>query len=109
LDETATSAVFGCVYEADGQYDIRVELIDADGRGTGVWAFVGTVVVSGLDASQAVFAETNSLDGTLETAEFAAFDETLEADVVALSSALLDAEAERRRSVFAEIDELFDR
>ena len=109
LDETATSAVFGCVYDADGEYDIRVELIDADGRGTGVWAFVGTVVVSGVSASSAVFAEVGSLGAENETADFADFAEPLETDVVALSSALLDAEAERRRSVFAELDELFDR
>ena len=109
LDETATSAVFGCVYEEDGEYDVRVELIDADGRGTGVWAFVGTVVVSGLDASRAVFAEAGSLDETLSPADLVALDETLEANVDALSSALLDAEAERRRSVFANLDETLDR
>ena len=109
LDETATSAVFGHVYDADGEYDIRVELIDADGRGTGVWSFVGTVVVSGLGTSQAVFAELGALAETLSPADFAAFDEALETDAVALSSALLDAENERRRSVFADLDETLDR
>jgi hypothetical protein len=113
LDETATSAVFGHVYDADGEYDIRAELVDANGVGTGVWAFVGTVVVSGLGRSQAVFAEAGSLDEIVDfadfNADFAALDETLETDVVALSSALLDAEAERRRSVFADLDETLDR
>ncbi|MBQ2788428.1 MAG: hypothetical protein IJE97_02235, partial [Thermoguttaceae bacterium] len=56
LNETATSAVFGHVYDADGEYDVRAELLDANGRGTGVWSFVGTVVVSGLGTSSAVFA-----------------------------------------------------
>ena len=109
LDETATSAVFGRVYEADGEYVIRAELVDADGRGTGVWSFVGTVVVSGLGTSQAVFAELGALAETLSPADFAAFDEALETDAVALSSALLDAENERRRSVFADLDETLDR
>ena len=109
LNETSTSAVFGCVYDADGEYDIRVELVDADGRGTGVWSFVGTVVVSGLGTSSAVFAELGSLDASSETADLTDFAESLETDAVALSSALLDAENERRRNVFAEIDELFDR
>ncbi len=106
---TATSAVFGHIYDADGEYDVRAELVDANGRGTGVWAFVGTVVVSDVSSSSAVFAEAGSLDETLETAD-ADLTATLEADVAALSSALLDAESERRRSVFAELDdELFDR
>ncbi len=109
LNETATSAVFGCVYDADGEYDVRVELVDADGRGTGVWSFVGTVVVSGLGTSSAVFAELGSLDASSETADLTDFAESFETDAVALSSALLDAENERRRNVFAEIDELFDR
>lgn len=109
LDETATAAVFGHIYEADGEYDVRAELVDADGRGTGVWAFVGTVVVSGLETSSAVFAEFGSLDETDATANSAELAETFETDVVALSSALLDAETERRRSVFADLDELFDR
>ncbi len=113
LDETATSAVFGRVYEADGEYEIRAELVDADGRGAGVWAFVGTVVVSGLGTSQAVFEELGSLDETSDPADFADVNadvaETLETDAVALSSALLDAEAERRRSVFADLDETLDR
>lgn len=112
LDETATSAVFGRVYDADGEYDVRVELVDADGRGTGVWSFVGTVVVSGLDASSAVFAELGSLDAPSDSVDFADFnDESADfaADAVALSSALLDAETERRRSVFAELDDAFDR
>lgn len=109
LNETSTSAVFGCVYDADGEYDIRVELVDADGRGTGVWSFVGTVVVSGLGTSSAVFAELGSLDASSETADLTDFAESFETDAVALSSALLDAENERRRNVFAEIDELFDR
>ncbi len=114
LDETATSAVFGHIYDADGEYDICAELIDANGVGTGVWSFVGTVVVSGLGTSQAVFAELGATDETLAPADFADFNadavvaETLEADVVALSSALLDAETERRRSVFADLDD-FDR
>ncbi|MBR4833637.1 MAG: hypothetical protein IKU86_04785, partial [Thermoguttaceae bacterium] len=106
LDETATSAVFGHIYDADGEYDVRAELIDADGRGTGVWAFVGTIVVSGVSASSAVFEEAAERS---ETADFTDFADSLETDVVALSSAFLDAEAERRRSVFAELDELFDR
>ncbi|MBQ5788875.1 MAG: hypothetical protein IIW01_01175, partial [Thermoguttaceae bacterium] len=109
LDETATAALFGHIYEADGEYDVRAELVDADGRGTGVWAFVGTVVVSGLETSSAVFAEFGSLDETDATADSAELAETFETDVVALSSALLDAETERRRSVFADLDELFDR
>ena len=109
LNDTATSAVFGCVYDADGEYDIRVELVDADGRGTGVWSFVGTVVVSGLGTSSAVFAELGSFDASSETADLTDFAESLETDAVALSSALLDAENERRRNVFVEIDELFDR
>jgi len=109
LDETATAAVFGHVYDADGEYDIRAELIDANGVGTGVWSFVGTVVVSGLGTSQAVFAELGSLDATSETADLTDFAESLETDAVALSSALLDAETERRRSVFADLDETLDR
>ena len=109
LDETATSAVFGHIYDADGEYDVRAELVDADGRGTGVWSFVGTVVVSGLGTSQAVFAELGSLDASSETADLTDFAETLETDAIALSSALLDAETERRRSVFADLDETFER
>ncbi|MBQ2789347.1 MAG: hypothetical protein IJE97_06890, partial [Thermoguttaceae bacterium] len=117
LDATATSAVFGHVYDADGEYDIRAELVDANGVGTGVWSFVGTVVVSGLGTSQAVFAELGALDETLSPADFAdvnddavvAVAETLSTDAVALSSALLDAEVERRRSVFADFDETLDR
>jgi len=113
LDETSTSAVFGHVYEADGEYAVRAELVDANGVGTGVWSFVGTVVVSGLGTSQAIFAELGATDETSEPADFADFNadaavaETLEA--VAFSSALLDAEAERRRGVFADLDETFDR
>lgn len=109
LDETSTAAVFGHIYDADGEYDVRAELIDADGRGTGVWSFVGTVVVSGLGTSSAVFAELGSLDATSDPADLIDFAESLETDAVALSSALLDAETERRRSVFADLDELFDR
>ncbi|MBQ7815546.1 MAG: hypothetical protein IJ387_13765, partial [Thermoguttaceae bacterium] len=112
LDETSTSAVFGHVYDADGEYAIRAELVDANGVGTGVWSFVGTVVVSGLGTSRAVFAELGSLDATTDAAEFnadAAFAETFATDAVALSSALLYAEAERRRSVFADLDETLDR
>lgn len=133
LDETATSAVFGHVYDADGEYDIRAELIDANGVGTGVWSFVGTVVVSGLGTSQAVFAELGATAETSEPAAFANFNAdsetadftdfnadsdaaviadlaaTLETNAVAFSSALLDAENERRRSVFADLDETLDR
>ncbi|MBQ8286199.1 MAG: hypothetical protein IJZ10_07835, partial [Thermoguttaceae bacterium] len=144
LNETATSAVFGHVYDADGEYDVRAELLDANGRGTGVWSFVGTVVVSGLGTSSAVFAELGALDATSAPADFANFNAdaktadfadfnadsnaaaiadfnadsdaavadlaaTLETNAVALSSALLDAETERRRSVFADLDETLDR
>ncbi len=113
LDETAPSAVFGRVYEADGEYVIRAELVDADGRGTGVWSFVGTVVVSGLGTSQAVFEELGSLDETSDPADFADVNadvaETLATDAVAFSSALLDAENERRRNVFADLDATLDR
>lgn len=111
LDETATAADFGRVYAADGEYEIRVELVDANGVGTGVWTRVGTVVVSGLKTSSAVFAEPNALDETLETFETFEIVNLADplAETVALSSALLDAEAERRRSVFAEFDDSFDR
>ena len=87
IDQLSTDACFAHSYSSDGAYTISVELVDANGVGTGIWTSLAPQTISGVASSSVLDNVEGFSEDDLEIA-----DESI--DVI--SGAIL-AELEREK------------
>jgi len=88
VDELSTDAIFAHVYAENGSYNISVELIDANGNGSGVWTSVKQQEIAGLAST------SSTLD---DESELFVEDAQISSDVVDVISGAILAEQEREK------------
>ena len=87
IDQLSTDASFAHCYSSDGTYTISIELVDANGVGTGIWTSLAPQTISGISTSSLLDDADGFSEDDLEIA-----DENLDA----ISGAIL-AELEREK------------